>query len=48
MLSFGLGFDEACANNTVLVDDDLNLLDRGRRHGESVEPLSSVDVSPAM
>ena len=26
MLSFGLGFDEARANNLVLVDDDLNLL----------------------
>src|SRR5215470_5250611 len=26
MLSFGLGFDEACASNIVLVDDDLNLL----------------------
>jgi L-fuculose-phosphate aldolase len=27
MLSFGLGFDEACANNIVLVDGDLNLLE---------------------
>jgi L-fuculose-phosphate aldolase len=27
MLSFGLGFDEACASNIVLVDDDLNLLE---------------------
>jgi L-fuculose-phosphate aldolase len=27
MLSFGLGFDEACASNIVLCDDDLNLLE---------------------
>jgi L-fuculose-phosphate aldolase len=27
MLTFGLGFDEACASNIVLVDDDLNLLE---------------------
>jgi L-fuculose-phosphate aldolase len=27
MLSFGLGFDEACASNLVLVDDDLQLLE---------------------
>ena len=27
MLSFGLGFDEACASNLVLVDDDLKLLE---------------------
>ncbi len=27
MLRFGLGFDEACANNIILVDDDLNVLD---------------------
>jgi L-fuculose-phosphate aldolase len=27
MLSFGLGFDEACASNIVLVDDDLQLLE---------------------
>jgi L-fuculose-phosphate aldolase len=27
MLSFGLGFDEACASNIVLVDNDLNLLE---------------------
>ena len=27
MLSFGLGFDEACPGNLVLVDDDLNLLE---------------------
>jgi L-fuculose-phosphate aldolase len=27
MLSFGLGFDEACASNIVLVDDDLDLLE---------------------
>jgi L-fuculose-phosphate aldolase len=27
MLSFGLGFDEACASNIVLVDDDLHLLE---------------------
>src|SRR5215510_10728731 len=27
MLSFGLGFDEACASNLVLVDNDLNLLE---------------------
>jgi L-fuculose-phosphate aldolase len=27
MLSFGLGFDEACASNIVLVDDDLNLIE---------------------
>ncbi len=26
MLGFGLGFDEACARNIVLCDDDLNLL----------------------
>lgn len=29
MLSFGLGFDEACASNIVLVDDDLNILEGG-------------------
>jgi L-fuculose-phosphate aldolase len=27
MLTFGLGFDEACASNIILVDDDLNVLD---------------------
>ncbi len=27
MLSFGLGFDEACASNIVLVDDDLQILE---------------------
>lgn len=27
MLQFGLGFDEACAKNIILVDDDLNVLD---------------------
>jgi L-fuculose-phosphate aldolase len=27
MLGFGLGFDEACKSNIVLVDDDLNLLE---------------------
>jgi len=27
MLTFGLGFDEACASNIILVDDDLNLLE---------------------
>lgn len=27
MLSFGLGFDEACASNIVLCDDNLNLLE---------------------
>src|SRR3984893_15008776 len=27
MLSFGLGFDEACASNLVLVGDDLQLLE---------------------
>ncbi len=27
MLSFGLGFDEACASNIVLVDDDLNVIE---------------------
>ena len=27
MLSFGLGFDEACASNVILVDDDLNVLE---------------------
>ena len=27
MLSFGLGFDEACASNIVRVDDDLNILE---------------------
>jgi L-fuculose-phosphate aldolase len=27
MLSFGLGFDEACASTIVLVDDDLRLLE---------------------
>jgi L-fuculose-phosphate aldolase len=27
MLTFGLGFDEACAANIILVDDDLNVLD---------------------
>ena len=27
MLTFGLGFDEACAGNIVLVDDDLNVLE---------------------
>src|ERR1700732_3167491 len=27
MLSFGLGFDEACASNLVLVNDDLQLLE---------------------
>jgi len=27
MLGFGLGFDEACRSNIVLVDDDLNLLE---------------------
>jgi L-fuculose-phosphate aldolase len=27
MLSFGRGFDEACASNIVLVDDDLQLLE---------------------
>ncbi len=27
MLSFGLGFDEACASNIVLVDDDLRLIE---------------------
>ena len=27
MLGFGLGFDEACASNIVLVDDDLQLLE---------------------
>lgn len=26
MLTFGLGFDEACASNIILVDDDLNVL----------------------
>jgi L-fuculose-phosphate aldolase len=29
MLSFGLGFDEACASNIVLVDDDLNVIEGG-------------------
>jgi L-fuculose-phosphate aldolase len=27
MLRFGLGFDEACAENIILVDDDLNVLE---------------------
>ncbi|CAM5191290.1 L-fuculose-phosphate aldolase OS=Castellaniella defragrans OX=75697 GN=HNR28_002622 PE=3 SV=1 [Castellaniella defragrans] len=27
MLSFGLGFDEACASNILLVDDNLNVLE---------------------
>jgi len=27
MLRFGLGFDEACASNIILVDDDLNVLE---------------------
>lgn len=27
MLTFGLGFDEACASNIILVDDDLNVLE---------------------
>lgn len=27
MLTFGLGFDEACAANIILVDDDLNVLE---------------------
>ncbi|TAM88878.1 MAG: aldolase, partial [Candidimonas sp.] len=27
MISFGLGFDEACASNILLVDDDLNVLE---------------------
>jgi L-fuculose-phosphate aldolase len=27
MLTFGLGFDEACAANVILVDDDLNVLE---------------------
>lgn len=27
MLKFGLGFDEACASNIILVDDDLNVLE---------------------
>lgn len=27
MLQFGLGFDEACASNILLVDDDLSVLD---------------------
>ncbi len=27
MLTFGLGFDEACASNVILVDDDLNVLE---------------------
>ena len=27
MLSFGLGFDEACRSNVVRVDDDLNILE---------------------
>jgi L-fuculose-phosphate aldolase len=27
MLRFGLGFDEACARNIILVDDDLNVLE---------------------
>jgi L-fuculose-phosphate aldolase len=27
MLHFGLGFDEACASNIILVDDDLNVLE---------------------
>jgi L-fuculose-phosphate aldolase len=29
MLRFGLGFDEASAQNIILVDDDLNVLDGG-------------------
>jgi L-fuculose-phosphate aldolase len=27
MLTFGMGFDEACASNIILVDDDLNVLE---------------------